>query len=173
MVACVVEKTSFLEDRVQMVVSIYKVALILELSATHFIPQHILLSADQKQSYLSLQHHRLTMASIPASGQSYYILALDRPLTLDLAGGNPANGTPCLGWTPHFDQQARNRIWTFTEAGLGYWFIQNAATGTALTLAAGSPEGSPVVCSSASTGDADRWRIAILPPTPGQVTTWM
>lgn len=79
------------------------------------------------------------MSTFPIDGQSYYLLNIGALMTLDLTGGGSAPNTPCLGWTPHFDQVAQNRVWTFISGGTEpsgrtVWTIRNRQSQTFLDL---------------------------------------
>lgn len=108
----------------------------------------------------------------PISGQSYYILSYGGALTLDLAGGSASDGTKCLGWSPHFDQSARNRVWTLHDAGAGAWKIINLQSKTALTLKNGSSDdGTPIVGSSSFDTPSQLWSFEVSHPR-GQVSSY-
>lgn len=73
--------------------------------------------------------------SMPSDKKSYYILNAAVPLTVDLMV-NLYPWNIVQGKTPHFDQLAKDKVWTFnaTSVNGGGFSIVNLDKGTALTL---------------------------------------
>lgn len=111
------------------------------------------------------------MASEIKNGGKYYILNFGGASVLDLAGGSGADGTSILGWAPHYDNVARNRVWQLNQKG-DYWEAKNLQGQTAMTLKNGSVDnGTPIVGERPYETDRQRWKFQRSQPSD-QTTYW-
>jgi len=78
---------------------------------------------------------RVRANGVPGKGGTYSLQNRNSGKYMDVAGGNPANGTNVLQWT---GTGATNQQFTLTDAGDGAYTLLNVATSKAVDVAGGS-----------------------------------